>query len=649
MILRALRFRNFGPFRGEHELCLGPYVYGVTARREDDAERSNGVGKSMLLEAVDLALWNRHRHRLEDEWITRGEREGRVSLEFDDATITGTTVTRSRKRGKRTELTVEGGGAEAVKITGASAQRIIDQIIGLSQDDYLATVRFEQRQVARFLLADPSDRMTMVTGWLRLAPLEHAAARARREAAEVAAEVSRFEVHDETLAERWREAMGDYTSQSLLEDLERAEQNAKGWRHRRDSARAAIEKNAHHQVAYDRRLAYESIARQYKQAKDELEATPADKDAYEHAREVLQQIRVKEQMAHEQEREARKVARGEFDGVCPVAGIQCPAKALINEQGLTAKRRLEKAIERTWAAQKDNADAEREEQRIRVAYQAHDRQAASVDALRQELLRRQAAYLEVKNSPAPTDPQLLHHEASTAEIALERVTAEVNALQNRLETLQHIARDRVVVQAKLKEARARLATRREGAQILGPGGAQQRVAENALGQIERAANDSLSTAGVSLEIALRWSRQGQGHARTCPACGWAFPASATVKVCERCKAGRGPNIIQRLEVELDDRSGGLEDLAGLSVQLAASAWLRNARGSAWEVAMLDEVTGALDRAHRRAVVSHLPAMLARAGVRQAFVVSHTSDVLDALPARIEVVAGADGSSARVIG
>ncbi len=138
---------------------------------------------------------------------------------------------------------------------------------------------------------------------------------------------------------------------------------------------------------------------------------------------------------------------------------------------------------------------------------------------------------------------------------------------------------------------------------------------------------------------LRWAREGEGLATQCGECGYPFPKSQKVKSCERCQASRGPKLVEKLTVELSDRSGAAEDLGGMAVLLGASAWLRHKRGAAWSSVFLDEPLGALDLANRKAFGSYIAGMLrGRQGFEQAFCIAHTRDSMDALPNRIEIVA-----------
>ena len=46
MHIARIRLKNFGPYRGEHELPLDAIPYSITAELEGNSERSNFCGKS---------------------------------------------------------------------------------------------------------------------------------------------------------------------------------------------------------------------------------------------------------------------------------------------------------------------------------------------------------------------------------------------------------------------------------------------------------------------------------------------------------------------------------------------------------------------------------------------------------------------------
>jgi DNA repair exonuclease SbcCD ATPase subunit len=111
---------------------------------------------------------------------------------------------------------------------------------------------------------------------------------------------------------------------------------------------------------------------------------------------------------------------------------------------------------------------------------------------------------------------------------------------------------------------------------------------------------------------------------------------------------RGPKLDEKLDFALSDRSGAAEDLAGFHLQVATAAWLYGRRGVPWRVIAVDEPFGALDEAHRRSMGVHVVGLLrTRYAFEQAFVIAHDTASTDAMPARIRIIAGRDGSRIEV--
>jgi DNA repair exonuclease SbcCD ATPase subunit len=256
--------------------------------------------------------------------------------------------------------------------------------------------------------------------------------------------------------------------------------------------------------------------------------------------------------------------------------------------------------------------------------------------MHEEADRGESSYLASKKIAPPDEPQVLRARLEHAERLYRETSTALASAKERLRQLGRVEEQRAAAHGKLGGLRARLETARAAALVFGKQGAQRLVAEGALAQIERRANTILGDAQAGASISVRWSREGQGLASACEACGAPFPSSARAKVCARCKAARGPKIISRLDLEMSDRSGALEDLGGFAMQLAASAWLRAERGSAWSVALIDEPTGQMDRRRRRAFTAHLARAFAASSFSQALVVSHDPATLESLPGKILV-------------
>ena len=347
--------------------------------------------------------------------------------------------------------------------------------------------------------------------------------------------------------------------------------------------------------------------------------------------------------ARDTEKQKAALAKGAFDGTCPIDGHTCPDMATMNAACDANRANLRAATEVRARAEQAVSDA-------LISLEDVSVKARRVEALKARIdtLKRQPNATAGQAPPDPGEAPPVVDDREPWE-RFQAAEAEHREAMRQADLLRRTFGDVVALEAEIAEADGEIEAYRGAVAVLGRQGAQRAIAEGALGEIEDGANALLREAGIELRVEVRWSHEGQGLAGSCEACGAPFPASTKVRECAKCGALRGAKMIDRLEVVLSDRSGAADDLAGAAVQLAAGAWLRAQRNAAWSVALIDEPFGALDEANRGAFAVHLAAMLrGRYGYAQAFVIAHTRGVMDALPGRVEVVGRTDGSMLRVV-
>jgi DNA repair exonuclease SbcCD ATPase subunit len=646
---RILRLKNWMSFKGEHELVLEPKSYAVVARHIRDAERSNWLGKSALFEAVDFVLrgvLNPDRHMNADGWITDGEKDGYVELVSDG----GVSVKRSKKIGQSTQLVLEHTTESNGKAKGDEAQALIVQMMGVSHDDYTVTSYFRQRQMARFILARPEDRMDYARAWFKLGPLEAAEESSRKAVSALMAK------HDElTRALEWarhqeKQIMGDgsMTLDAAHQEIKRLGIEIEASTGKLGRLQEVIAGNVILVTAAQKVSDYETLFSHHTALVDAQDDVDKLFRIANQAEAISDKLKESLQEARREADVKDKLAHGKFDGHCPVAEMQCPVSVEINKQ-------TERNAELLSAAQLVFATK-------RATYEQAERDATSKEAEYQEALRRQQriddvhgrlvgmrdAYMEAKKRPPPADVADIQARVLAAHQAVSNQTTARDALTRLVRDVEKWQAEQKKIAVDLEKLNAKIATRREAVVIFGKNGAQRRVAESALAAIQRGANDVLTDCGINLSVDVSWGREGAGPAKTCDGCGTPFPTSRKVTTCARCGAERGPLIINKLDILLSEQSGAAEDLAGVAIQLSASAWLREKRGSQWATAFIDEPVAQLDAAHRRMLAMHLAALLSsRYGFQQAFVIAHHASVLDALPGRIEVVSDGKYSTVRV--
>lgn len=645
MRIARLVLRNWLRFAGETDVALDGGVYAVTARYVGEPTRSNWAGKSAVLEAVRFALYGEHRHAREDDWITRGEKDGGVALTLSD----GTVVERTRKIGSSTQLAVT--SPDGSKASGEAAQRLIVERVGLTLEDFEATCWVGQKQLARLVTARPADRMRVVAGWLALEPLQRCEARARKVLAERGREATELAAKAAGVDRAIEELMGDVPAREGMtraESLLAAARDAEVEASRAEAAVAdaeAVEQGARDARERERRRAeVAELKRQAEEATAKIRRLGGPKavavaEAAERARDEAAGL---EREAAAALRERARVDGGTFDGACPVLpGFACPAKSAINGRRaeLTELRRR---------AQAEYDDAARTAASARAEATEARRTAQDALALRERraVLGQQIDAAAAALGPAPAVPEA-RPGAPGIDDAIQALTNARSRHRGLLAGAERVARLEVEaagLRERAERARADAAAASGAVRVFGRAGAQRVVAERALAEIEAGANALLAASGIDLTVTVRWSREGDGLASSCDVCGAAFPASAKAKACASCGTARGPKVVERLDVELSDRSGAAEDLVGAALQLSATAWLRRDRGFAWSVALVDEPFAALDEANRRAFATQLATMLrGEYGFEQALVIAHQQDAVDAFPLRLEVEADAEGS------
>lgn len=654
MIARIV-LKNWLRFRGEHDLKLEAKAYAIVAQKEGEEERSNWQGKTGFVEAVPFCLWGHHRHEYDDDWITDGEDEGAVRLEFDIVV-----VERSKERGKPTKLHVRVDGFGEAK--GDEAQKLIDEHVGLSYEDFVRGPYVEQKKTSWFVLAKPAERIRLAAQWFRFAPVQEGEKILRERSRAAAEEIDRLRVkaseHHRALSAA-AEPFGlvglseaDLTSASAARvgeataELEVAEAELKVEEAKRDRALAA-RSGARDLERYEELVMGGQLLKAQVDAMDpEVELSGQAEKLKRKRDESLG----KERTAFQEVRQFESVSLGKFDGRCPIAGRQCPVAGEINADRTTSSSKLREAQE-AYAAAKQEADRDDEAMRAANAkLRKRDDEVKRLEAMRAEARRlKPIAKKAAEDGAGPAYDEALVEAVSSAKV---KVTAAREKLWQAQQLSKAIAAHASTAKAILEEVKAKekaFTTVREALAIWGRNGAQRRIAEKNLRQIQDGANGMLSDCGIGLRQEVSWAHEGKGLAESCEDCGVPFGRSAKVKDCGSCGAKRGPNVEHALKLKLSDRSGAAEDLCGISFQMSAARWVRADRKAGWDTAFIDEPFGSLDPANSRAVASHVASMLsARYGFRQAFVITHRPETNDAFPGRIEVVGGPRYSTVRVV-
>jgi hypothetical protein len=646
---------NFKCYRGRHELVLGPGVHAVIAELEGDRERSNWLGKTAFLTAVGpFALYGDHAERLEDDWITHDEREGAVEVVLDEHI----TIRRSRKRGRSTVLEYKGTvGGVLCEAEGPKAQLLIDRDVGMSKADFYSWCFMRQKAMAAFIDSTPGDRQKVVASWLNLKPLEAAGAHAQRiygsrcvEREQVCNALDRIRARLEEVVKRNDVPEGAELVSFLESVCEQAVTEAERFKEECDQLTVKASKAE---------LIEKDISRQRRElaqweAKDAAKRAAAKKLEEDRLKDVpipdktkaavsLAAAKAKRTKAQEEIARLQQVAGGKFDGHCPVIdGFECPARQEINSRRSDSAAQLE-------GARKTFAEVNKEVGACGAAFDEAERMAQEQARLYEAIAKGEVeAAVDIGPRPTVEEPgayeAVLETTIAQASRRYEEMREKAFVYAADIKLVKELGLERERAEKNFADAQAKVDTWSAATAILGRQGAQRRISEGSLLKIEAAANESLSRAGIDLRVTTSWSRPTKDLADACGACGWAFPRTKSVKRCERCGEERGPKMDERLDLELSNRSGGAEDLAGCAYTFAAGARMRRARHAHWAVGFLDEPFAALDPSHAKKLARYLAT---EGTFEQLFLVAHSAALMGSMPHRVVVTGTANGSQIRV--
>lgn len=648
MIITHIDLDNWMAFAGYHEIELPTGPIAVTARYEDNPDRSNWAGKTAFLEAIEWCLFGVHRKRLDDEIIFHGADKVMVRLR-----LTGDIeVRRSRKRGKATELVVnQVVGEDDVTYVKKQAQAQLEEILGIDNVDYRNTQCFVQDDTLAMVEKTSGERRKVVAQWLELDPWLRVAARATAHQKAIVASYRSVKVDlDQTLKFLHGEAGPEHAKEVLRQELNSAT---------RAQSEAHVESNRAHQTHADAAASLKAleaadslqeVQAELKVLKSQLTGVGSPEAGLATAREDLATHSLEAARWKRESNEAGGILASGFDGECPVTCSACP----VPEAVTSARDSIES---RARGAESSYEEAAGLRDGARDKCSGLDEELAAITRKRARFTSLQAEVKRLKLLAKDAVPGLtveMVEVADRARLAAAQVEREalvqLSQVQEKIKTRKAQADNAETLQEELGAQEDALRLAAIAVKCTGPTGVPGRIAEGALDDLEERANGLLADSGLAFTFA--WDRETTSLAPNCPECGYLFKGVKD-KSCPACEAHRGWKRADELEILVDDgtgqpeevktKSGGAKVLVASAIRLAAGVMLRDLRGSPCAWAQVDEPFGPLDTENRATLARTFAGMLSAVGLEQAFVVSHDAALLDALPHRIEVIRKGDRS------
>lgn len=700
----------------------------------------NGAGKSSLLDALTWALFGqgtRGGTKELDNYVTRGEKEARVEVQFRlNGAIYKVVRGRSIARNKSTLEFFILDGENWRPLSGktlAETQKVIEETLRMDYRTFTASALVLQGQADAFTAnMTDQERKEALARILGLDLWDRMQERAREKVRQFKAEVQALELNRKRLMDLVSEKDGLVSRQAAINqelgtlaaqvedisskatDLEAKlkqkpvlEQTLADTRRAMQKALAEIQANdqeitkARQQIAQAEQQikAAETILarREEIEAAVEMEAEIAQ-DVAEFDRQAQEYMKLQGEIAKLQQQEAAwnqkvaaEVARleaqaesaakqagllgsvpcsGEVKSSCPLLASARKASELLAQ----VKERLSRLKAQTNPYTQQRTKLEQTLVSLEYDQEAHKaaraaledvrktaRLKAELDAAAEKVamltariaeLQEQIAALEQKNQALSAEvDNLKAREASIVQEieALKPIVFELSQVQSQLNdlrrqeaalrtelgriesSLEQVAKAEVELAEHEKKAQAlkeELAVYEVLDQACGKkGGVPALVVENAVPEIERLANDILSRMAGG-RLAVRLDTQAEGK------------TTGTMQEVLRITVLDGG-----IERPYQTYSGAERFMVDLALRVALSKFLAHRAGAEIKLFVLDEGLGACDQANRQAVMQAIQTVAQEFG--KVLVITHIAELQDALPQRIEVTKGPDGSKVRI--
>ncbi|MGE5594158.1 MAG: AAA family ATPase [Betaproteobacteria bacterium] len=231
---------------------------------------------------------------------------------------------------------------------------------------------------------------------------------------------------------------------------------------------------------------------------------------------------------------------------------------------------------------------------------------------------------------APAQDELARKQAELQTLRRDEaeIRTELGRLEQQMAGAQEAQHELGTTEAHIRSAREELTVFEVLDQACGKkAGVPALIVENAVPEIERLANDMLGKMAGG-RLAVRLDTQVEGK------------STGTMQEVLRITVLDGG-----LERPYQTYSGAERFMVDLALRVALSKFLAHRAGAEIRLFVLDEGLGACDQGNRHAVMNAIQAVAQEFG--KTLVITHIAELQDALPQRIEVTKGPEGSKVKV--
>lgn len=188
-----LKLKNFRSFE-EVEIDLSDFrTCGIIGKYEGEGERSNGAGKSTVLNSIPWIIFGKYLELSDDELLTHGKK-GELFGSVELKTETETYIIERMKKGSKSDLRFY---SEKNDYTGQirETQAEINKLISMDYELFTNSVFFTEKDQEGFCRSTPTERKEVLKKILNLSVWDNCLEMVKEESRDVEREVSQLKYH----------------------------------------------------------------------------------------------------------------------------------------------------------------------------------------------------------------------------------------------------------------------------------------------------------------------------------------------------------------------------------------------------------------------------------------------------------------------
>lgn len=164
MRIKELTIKNFMPFLGEYKVILDDGLINIIGKWEGEEKKSNRAGKSSFVDSIFYLLYGKSRAEKEIDLINNlADEELLVRGIFETHEGNEITIERIRTKDNKKKLTIEGVDFNSIE----EPQLVINNLIGLTYDEFVTTNYFSQGQINSFMNLTTSQKKDKLVNWVK--------------------------------------------------------------------------------------------------------------------------------------------------------------------------------------------------------------------------------------------------------------------------------------------------------------------------------------------------------------------------------------------------------------------------------------------------------------------------------------------------